>query len=76
MRELMSSCELEPLPVNSMEVDSMFFTFSDPAEKTYRPSPSPSFDDQAGLYKLSSVDPMLQCAALFQPLNLERDILV
>ena len=45
MRELMSSCELEALPVNSVEVDSMFFTFSDPSERTYRPSPSPSFDE-------------------------------
>lgn len=45
MRELVSTCELDPLPVTSIEVDSFFFTFSDPSEMTYRPSPSPSFDE-------------------------------
>ena len=52
MRELMSSCEIEPLSLSAVELDSMFFAFGEPGEEPEMPSPSPSFrsvdEDGAG----------------------------
>lgn len=47
-RDLLSTCEMDPFPVDAVEVDTTFFAFADPedpneAVRFKRPSPSPSF---------------------------------